>query len=267
MKNNEDNKDNKDNKENNKKKIKNKNEVEGLFTMAWGPAQWESLHNITFNYPYNPSNRDKKNYYKYFMALSEVLPCCICKKHYKEHILSGKHILDKKVFKNRETLTKWLYELHKHVCELVGYSYDITYEMLCKKHNSYIAKCEFTNEQKKNAYKNVYDVHAPVVQEDILEHFVGYAKEMGLKNFDKNIKKYSSMDRESEEWYERNQICQEMIKQMRIKGILGMDKNCVLTLEELKLMEYCSTTLPKFAILRALEKMGCKIKKKYKFNK
>jgi len=127
-------------------------ETEGLFTTVWGPAQWESLYNITFNYPYEPTQKDKDTYYDYFMAVGNVLPCCTCRKHYNFYIHNGETSLTYDKFISRDTLTLWLYNLHKTISKKLGFDYDITYEMVCNKHNSYIAKCNLTMEQKKNTH-------------------------------------------------------------------------------------------------------------------
>ena len=31
----------------------------------WGPPAWTFLHTITFNYPENPTNREKHNYFNF----------------------------------------------------------------------------------------------------------------------------------------------------------------------------------------------------------
>lgn len=241
-------------------------ESEGLFTSVWGANQWESMHNITYNYPYNPTELDKEHYRSYFISLCNVLPCCACRKHYSFYINNGDTALTDVVLTNRGTLTKWLYNLHKTVSDRLGFTYDITYEMLCNKHNSYIAKCDLTNEQKRNAYKHLYDVHAPVVKCDILICFADYAISKGFVNFIKNIKYYSSLDRNSNEWYDRNQKCQELIKHIRVNGISPIIDNMP-SPEELKLFELTSTTLSKRVLKNILKNMGCKVRKSFKLIK
>jgi hypothetical protein len=245
--------------------------TEGLYTMVWGSDQWNSMHNITFNYPYSPTIEDKDNYYKYFISLGEVLPCCTCRKHYNFHIRNGETELNQAALASRDTLTLWLYNFHKEVSHRLGYDYDITYDMLKKKYNSYIAKCEMTNEQKQISYKNMYDVHACVVRKDIILCFVDYAESRGLNKdkFIENVNYYSSLDRESEEWFNRNQLCQELIKKMRINGIYSIEQTDKFeglpTIDELKLMELTSTTLSTSSIKKTLKKFGCKVRKIYKW--
>ena len=47
----------------------------GMMTAIWGPPLWFTLHTISFNYPVNPTEEDKRRYYKYFKYLGKVLPC------------------------------------------------------------------------------------------------------------------------------------------------------------------------------------------------
>ena len=62
---------NKNNANTYKKKIKNKqqhkiftrknyNSEEGFLTTTWGPAIWHFIHTISFNYPIQPTNKQKK---------------------------------------------------------------------------------------------------------------------------------------------------------------------------------------------------------------
>ena len=76
----------------------------------WGPPAWTFLHTITFNYPDNPTNEDKQNYYTFFNSLKHVLPCEKCKKHYTENSRDLKDNLNSK-----DDLVKWLIDIHNDV--------------------------------------------------------------------------------------------------------------------------------------------------------
>ena len=232
---------------------------EGLYTLIWGASTWDSLHSITFNYPQNPTKDDKKNYKKYFLALGKVLPCCICREHFKNHTENGNNALTDDVLKDRKSLTMWLYNLHKTVCEKNGMTFDITYEMVCDKYNSYIATCQLTQEQKQKAFTNYYDIHAPILEYGIVEIFIDRAKELGITNYEKNIKIYSdkNLDKKSEMWFNRNKNCMELIKKIRMNGMLNLDENNLPNYDELSLMQYCSTTISKHQWNRVLKQMGC----------
>jgi Erv1 / Alr family/Mimivirus sulfhydryl oxidase R596-like, C-terminal domain len=245
-------------------------ESEGLYTQVWGPAFWQTLHNITFNYPYNPTEDDKDKYYNFFTSIAHVLPCSSCRKNYSNHIKEGSTKLTHEAFESRDSLTKWLYNLHKKVSTVLGFNDGITYEMMCKKHNSYIAKGDFNEQQKQDAFRNMYDTPAPIIKEDRLLAFADYAKERGLNDYVENVIKYSNMDHESKEWYERNQKCQDIIKDMRVNGIFTCEKDGqyegMPTLEELKLMQLGSSNMSKKHLKKIMgKKLGCKfIKKEHK---
>ena len=76
----------------------------------WGPPAWTFLHTITLNYPDNPTNQDKNNYYSFFSNLKHVLPCEKCKKHYRENSKDLKDNLNSK-----DDLVKWLIDIHNQV--------------------------------------------------------------------------------------------------------------------------------------------------------
>ena len=52
----------------------------------WGPHAWIFLHSITFNYPKEPTNKDKEIYVKFFKDLQFIIPCEKCAYHYKRHL-------------------------------------------------------------------------------------------------------------------------------------------------------------------------------------
>ena len=78
----------------------------------WGPPAWTFLHTVTYNYPENPTDDDKRNFYNFFMNLQHVLPCEKCKAHYKQNI--KKYDLSESL-DSRENLVKWLIDLHNDV--------------------------------------------------------------------------------------------------------------------------------------------------------
>jgi hypothetical protein len=78
-------------------------------TRFWGPSGWRILHLISF--AYNPS-RDKDAYREFFEVLPFVLPCKFCRHsltcYYEEIPLENG-------LKNRESFTKWLWNIHNQV--------------------------------------------------------------------------------------------------------------------------------------------------------
>lgn len=78
----------------------------------WGPHQWFMMHVISFTYPEQPSQYDKRAFHDYYASLKDVLPCEACKKHYNTFFMQhpiGPH-LDK-----RMDLIKWVVDIHNYV--------------------------------------------------------------------------------------------------------------------------------------------------------
>lgn len=81
---------------------------------VWGPHAWAFLHFITFSYPKNPTEADKYNMKTFFKSLEHVLPCDICRIHYKENT-EKIHPLTNEVLSSKENLVKWLIDVHNVV--------------------------------------------------------------------------------------------------------------------------------------------------------
>ena len=78
----------------------------------WGPSAWYFLHSITYSYPEKPSWEEKKAVEHFFDSLSELLPCSVCKTNYLEHF---KKQPISRYSESRETLVKWLIDIHNKV--------------------------------------------------------------------------------------------------------------------------------------------------------
>tara|TARA_B100000787_G_scaffold159117_1_gene137000 strand:+ start:266 stop:691 length:426 start_codon:yes stop_codon:yes gene_type:complete len=103
---------------------------------VWGPSAWTFLHTITYNYPENPTDNDKKNYHNFFMNLQHVLPCKKCQAHYTENI--QKYDLNNSL-DNRDDLVKWLIDIHNEVNKHTGkrvWTYSEVYNKYDNLHNT-----------------------------------------------------------------------------------------------------------------------------------
>jgi hypothetical protein len=81
-------------------------------TSKWGPSAWDFLHTITFNYPENPSDDLKKNYFELFNNLRFTLPCKYCRDSYK---IFFRYIDINKYLNDRMGISYWLYIIHNLV--------------------------------------------------------------------------------------------------------------------------------------------------------
>ena len=118
----------------------------------WGPPAWIFLHTITFNYPNNPSEQDKQNYYNFFDSLKYVLPCDKCKKHYKENSRDLKDNLN-----SRDDLVKWLIDIHNEVNKSNNkriYSYEEVNNIYIELYNS--GESDMMNIKKEKGKINIY---------------------------------------------------------------------------------------------------------------
>ena len=55
----------------------------------WGPHGWRFLHYITLGYPNNPSQEDKNTYRNFINSFKEIIPCGLCKNHFKQNLLKN----------------------------------------------------------------------------------------------------------------------------------------------------------------------------------
>jgi hypothetical protein len=78
----------------------------------WGPPAWTFLHSITITYPHKPSVNQQKQYFEFFDNLKNVLPCEICKEHYRIHL---KEYPLKEHLNTKTSLIKWLINIHNKI--------------------------------------------------------------------------------------------------------------------------------------------------------
>ena len=115
------------------------NSPDGMLTSVWGPPLWHTLHTISFNYPVKPTKEDKDNYYNFFKDLKNVLPCKYCRINLNENL--KKLPLRKSNFKNRETLSKWVYNLHEVVNKMLGKNSGLSYNQVRDRYEHFRARC------------------------------------------------------------------------------------------------------------------------------
>lgn len=115
------------------------NSGDGMLTTIWGPGLWHYLHTMSFNYPVNPTQEEKKYYRDFIIQLKYVLPCKHCRinlvKNLKELPLTYKHM------NSRYTFSKYIYLLHEHINNMLGKTSNLSYDVVRERYEHFRARC------------------------------------------------------------------------------------------------------------------------------
>jgi len=115
------------------------NSNDGMVTMVWGPCLWHALHTISFNYPVNPTPVEKIRYFKFFTSLKDILPCGACRTNCIHNLDKLNFSID--CFKNRSTLSRFVYDLHELVNTHLGKTSNLSYDEVRDRFESFRARC------------------------------------------------------------------------------------------------------------------------------
>ena len=118
---------------------KDYNSGDGMLTSVWGPALWHALHTMSFNYPVKPSKEQKEYYKDFFMNLQKVLPCRYCRENYKKNIKAVP--LSRTALKNRDNFSRWVYDLHNHVNQMLDKKSKLSYNDVRDRYEHFRARC------------------------------------------------------------------------------------------------------------------------------
>ena len=196
-----------------------------MLLKIYGNYVWQSLHYISFGYPDNPTEEDKKNYLDFFKLIGNVFPCKKCRDSYNIYAKFD----DEKMFENRENFTYWLYNLHNFINKKNGVYYDISFEDL------------------KNKYLNNENLYfVPRIFNDNAQCFIEYSK---LIDFDiESLFKYiNKLKKYSEKWLNTNKIAFFIYNKIKNKEFISM-KDGYPTKYELLLIGLNYTSLNIFEI-------------------
>jgi len=118
------------------------NSNNGFSTFIWGPCMWFFLHTMSFNYPVKPTKDDKKHYMAFLQSLQYVLPCKTCRENYTKNINEKDSKLTMAVMKNRESLSRWLCDLHNKINGQLCKKREIKYEVARDFYEQFRARCD-----------------------------------------------------------------------------------------------------------------------------
>jgi hypothetical protein len=131
-----------------KKTKKNRNRIftkkdynagDGMITSVWGPPLWHYLHTMSFNYPVNPTMQEKMHYRNFILNLKYVLPCKHCRMNLKTNLKQ----LPIKIcdMKNRETFSKYVYNLHELVNKMLNKNSNLSYCDVRERYEHFRSRC------------------------------------------------------------------------------------------------------------------------------
>lgn len=115
------------------------NSGDGMLTTVWGPSMWHFLHTMSFNYPVEPTEDQKKNYMAFVVNLQNVLPCKYCRmnltNNFKAHPLRMCHM------QSRDTFSKYIYRLHEVVNKMLGKTSGLSYCDVRERYEHFRSRC------------------------------------------------------------------------------------------------------------------------------
>ena len=124
---------------------KHYNSGDGMLTRVWGPSMWHYLHTMSFNYPVEPTNDNKKYYKEFVKNLQYTLPCKYCrinlKNNFKVHPIKECHM------KNREAFSRYIYNLHELVNKMLNKKSRLKYCDVRERYEHFRARCSSEKEK------------------------------------------------------------------------------------------------------------------------
>jgi hypothetical protein len=115
------------------------NSNDGMLTAVWGPGMWHFLHVMSFNYPTSPSHEDQEHYRDFILNLQYTLPCKFCRINLIKNL--KRMPLTDKVMSSRDTFSRYVYNLHELVNNLLKKKSNLTYEQVKERYEHFRARC------------------------------------------------------------------------------------------------------------------------------
>lgn len=142
---------------------------DGMITSIWGPPLWHVLHTISFNYPVKPTQEQKEHYYNFYSNIKNILPCKFCRDNLTSNLKSAP--LTMASFASRNTLSKWVYDLHEVVNKMLGKKSNLTYEEIRDRYETFRSRCikekaskkKDKNEKEKGCVEPLYGIKSKCI--------------------------------------------------------------------------------------------------------
>lgn len=129
------------------------NSNDGMLTSVWGPSMWHYLHTMSFNYPLYPTCKDKTHYRNFILSLKYVLPCGKCRKNLCKNL--EKLPLNKSALKSRETFSRYVYNLHEAINEMLNKTSKLSYDDVRERYEHFRSRCTKSLKEMKKIKKLV----------------------------------------------------------------------------------------------------------------
>ena len=111
----------------------------GIQSCIFGPPLWFAMHCISFTYPVNPTELDKKHYMDFFLSLEYVLPCKFCRENFKNNIKMANFSIH--VMKSRDTFSRFMHRFHNCVNTMLDKQNNPTFEEVREKFENFRSRC------------------------------------------------------------------------------------------------------------------------------
>ena len=112
---------------------------DGFLTTVWGPMMWSYLHTMSFNYPVHPTDENKTHYRDFIISLQYVLPCKYCRMNLANNL--KKNPIQPCHMENRETFSRYVYDLHETVNKMLKKKVHLTYCEVRDRYENFRARC------------------------------------------------------------------------------------------------------------------------------
>ena len=112
---------------------------DGMLTTVWGPSMWHFLHTMSFNYPVEPTDEQKKHYMDFILNLRNVLPCKYCRMNLTNNLATRPIRMCH--MKSRDTFSRFVYDLHETVNKLLGKKSGLSYCDVRERYEHFRSRC------------------------------------------------------------------------------------------------------------------------------
>ena len=129
------------------------NSGDGMLTAIWGPSMWHFLHVMSFNYPVNPTLKDKKHYRDFIISLQYVLPCKYCRTNLTKNLKTLPITI--KTMESRNTFSRYVYNLHELINKMLNKNSNLSYNDVRERYEHFRSRCIIPLEFKKKVIQTL----------------------------------------------------------------------------------------------------------------